>query len=126
MYPNIFPMFIDQSKSFMPPVQKLKDLAIANVEKLVAFQVESVRSYADLGVAQWKEASKVNDPESFMDYLAKKSEHMFRVGDQAMADANKACQLGVDFVSDSQKMAQESVGVVKEMPTKKAARKAAA
>ena len=61
-----------------------------------------------------------------MDYLAKQSEHMFRVGEQAMADANKACQLGVDFVSDSQKMAQESIGVVKEIPTKKAARKAAA
>ncbi len=126
MYLNILSIFIDQSKSFMLPAQKLNKLAIANAEKLVAYQMASLQSYADLSVAQWKAASEVNNADSFMDYLAKQSEHMFRVGEQAIADVNKAYQLAIDLVSDSQKMAQENVGVVKAMPTKNVARKAAA
>ena len=64
-------------------------------------RVASLGSYADLGLALWKAASEVNDPDSFLGYLAKQGEHMLRVGEQAIADANKAYQLGIDLVSDS-------------------------
>jgi phasin family protein len=114
MYPNIF----------NEPIQKLNNLAINNTEKLTAFQLASLQSYTELGVAQLKAASKVHDSDSFLKYLIKQSEYMMRIGAQGVADANTAYQMGVNLVSDAQKVAEENVAVVTE-PPKKVGRKVA-
>lgn len=127
MNTDILSAFTQQSKRFMAPVQKLNDLAIANAEKLIAFQMASVRSYADLGMAQWKAAAEVNDPESFLGYLTKQGARMTSMSEQVVADAKKVYQMGVDFVSNVQKVAQENVSAVTTIATEKAtSRKAAA
>ena len=49
---------------------------------------------------------------------------MMRIGAQGVADANTAYQMGVNLVSDAQKVAEENVAVVTE-PPKKVGRKVA-
>lgn len=109
-----------QSKSFMAPVQKLNNIAIANTEKMVAFQAGNLQKYAQLGIAQWKAAAQVNDPESLLEYLTAQGARMTDVSEQIIADTKQAYQLGMDFLSEAQQMAQENVASVTEMTQKKA------
>lgn len=127
MNTNVLATLTEQSKSFMAPVQKLNTIAIANTEKLVTFQMESLQKYAELGLAQWRAAAQVNDPESLMAYVTAQGGRMTEVGEQMMADAKQAYQLGMGFLSEAQKVTQENVASVTAMTKEKAAsRKAAA
>jgi phasin family protein len=127
MNTDILATLTEQTKSFMAPVQKLNTIAIANTEKLVAFQTASVQKYAELGLAQWKAAAQVSDPESLMTYVTAQGARMTDVGEQVMADAKQTYQLGMDLLSEAQKVTQENVASVTAMTKEKATpRKAAA
>jgi phasin family protein len=127
MNTDILATVTEQSKSFMAPVQKLNTIAIANTEKLLAFQTASLQKYAQMGMAQWKAAAQVNDTESLMAYFTAQGARMTSVGNQVIADTKLAYQLGMDFLSEAQKATQENVASVTEMTKVKAAsRKAAA
>jgi phasin family protein len=124
---NILATLTEQSKSFMAPVQKLNTIAIANAEKMAVFQIESLQSYVQLGLAQWKAAAQVNDPESFMAYVTAQGARMTEIGEQVIADTKQVYQLGMGFLSEAQKVTQENVASVTAMTKEKAtARKAAA
>ncbi len=127
MNTDILATVTEQSKSFMAPVQKLNTIAIANTEKLLAFQTASLQKYAQLGMAQWKAAAQVNDAESLMAYLTAQGARMTDVGNQVIADAKQAYQLGMALLSEAQKVTQENVASVTEMTKVKAtSRKVAA
>jgi phasin family protein len=117
---NILATLTEQSKSFMAPVQKLNTIAIANTEKLVVFQMESLQKYAELGLAQWKAAAEVNDPQSFVNYLTAQGARLTDVGKEIVADTKQAYQLGMDFLSEAQKVAQANVASVTKMSKEKA------
>lgn len=127
MNTDILAALTDQSKSFLAPVQKLNTIAIANTEKLADFQTASVQKYTQLGIAQWKAAAQVNDLNSLVTYLGAYSARMTDVGEQIVADAKRAYQLGMDFLSEAQQVTQENVASVTEMAKEKTlSRKAAA
>lgn len=127
MNTNILATVTEQSKSFMAPVQKLNAIAIANTEKTFAFQTASLQKYAELGMAQWKAAAEVNDAESLVAYLTDQGARMTDVGEQVIADTKQAYRLGMDFLSEAQKVTEENMASVTEMTKEKAvSRKAAA
>ena len=117
---NILAALTEQGKSFMAPVQKLNHIAIANAEKVAVFQIERLQSYIQLGLAQWRGAANVNDLESPMAYLTAQGTHMTAVGEQVIADTKRAYQLGMDFLSEAQKVAQENVVSVTKTSKEKA------
>ena len=120
MNTNILATLTEQSKSLMAPVQKLNHIAIATTEKLVAFQTANLQKYADLGFAQWKAAAEVNDPESFVNFLANQDTRLSQVGEALIADTKRAYPLGVDLLCEAQKMAQENVVSVTKTSKEKA------
>ncbi len=111
----------------MAPVQKLNAIAIANTEKLLAFQTASSQKYAQMGMAQWKAAAQVNNAESLVAYLTAQGARMTDVGNQVIADAKQAYQFGMDLLSEAQKVTQVNVASVTALTKEKAtSRKAAA
>jgi phasin family protein len=117
---NILATLTEQSKRSMAPVQKLNTIAIANTEKLVVFQMESLQKYAELGLAQWRAAAQVNDPESFIAYVCAQGRRMTEIGEQVIADTKQAYQMGMDLLSEAQKVTQENVASVTKMSKEKA------
>lgn len=126
MNTDILATLTQQSKSFTAPVQKLNNMAIANTEKLAAFQTASLQKYAQLGIAQWKAAAEVNDLQSLVGYLGAYNARMTDVGEQVVNDAKQAYQLGRDFLCEAQKATQENVASVTEMAKEKAVSRTAA
>lgn len=121
MTTDILATLTQQSKSFLAPVQKLNAIALANTEKLVDFQTTKRKKYAELGLAQWKAAAEVNDPESFVAYLTAQGARLTDIGKEIVADTKQAYQLGVDLLSEAQQVAQENVASVTEVTKGKAA-----
>jgi phasin family protein len=88
------------------PLQKMNQVAIAHREKIVAIQMERVTTYTNLGIGRPKTAVEVNDPRSFIAYLATQGAYATTVGSQVVADIQKLSQFGSDFMVKVQSVAQ--------------------
>jgi hypothetical protein len=59
-----------------------------------------------------KAAAEVNDPSSFMSYLAKQGGYMTKVSEQVVSDVQKMSQIGGDFVQKARSVAQEEARAI--------------
>ena len=121
MNTDIFPPLTELTKNFMVPVQKLGSIAVANAEKIIQLQTASLEKYAELGITRWKAALQVSDPESFMNYATAQSAHMNEVSQQVIVDMKRAYYLGLEFLTDARKVAEENVVSFTEMTKEKVA-----
>lgn len=112
MYALMMSAFRGSLWNVFEPVQKMNQMAIAHVEKIVAIQVESVKAHTNLGIGQMKAANEVSDPWSFMAYLVKQGTYMTKVGEQVVADGQKMKELGGDFMEKAQLVAQEEARAI--------------
>lgn len=112
MYAAMLSAFERCMQDFGAPGQRLSQLAIAQLEKLSTIQMDSMKSYANLGVTQMKAATEVSNPWSLMSYIAKQGSFMTKVGEQMIADAGKIRTLSVDFIEDAQAVAQEEARAI--------------
>ena len=107
MYAEMMSAFGGSLRNVFAPGQKMNQMAIAQMEKILAFQMESVKTYTNLGMGQWKAAAEVSDPWSLVAYMAKQGAYATKVGEQVVSDVQKLSQLGGDFVQQAQSVAQE-------------------
>ena len=103
---------IEQSKHLLAPVLQLNQLAVANAERLVALQLASLEYYTKLGLAQWKAAAALKDPQGLQAYAAKQGKLLKVVGEKLLADAKQIAQLGTEFSAEAQQVLQEGVVAV--------------
>ena len=128
MYTAMMSAFGGSLWNFVRPVQSLNQMAIAHVEKVVAFQLDSATTYTNLAMGRLKTAAEVNDPWSFMGYLATQGSYATKVGEQMIADMQKLSRLSGEFIAKAQSVAQEqarSIGGTLSEAGKGAAKKVA-
>jgi phasin family protein len=112
MYADMMSAFSGSMQNFAGPIQKINQMAIAHMEKVVVIQMESVKTYTYLGIGQWKAAGEVSDPWSLARYLAKQGAYATEIAEQIIADARKLGELGGDFVQQAQSVAQEEARAI--------------
>ena len=105
----------DPTKGLLEPAHKLNRQAITAVEKMAAYQIDSLKTYSRLGVSQLKAAAEVRDVEGLRNLLSKQTDVLREVGDRLMSDFKALSQIGADFVSQSSKVDAKAadVGAVK-------------
>lgn len=105
-------------------VVKANKLAVANTEKLVAFQMGVLRAYVDLGLSRLKAASEVSDLKGLQAFYADQVELAKVVSQKLVADSKALTELGAGFKADfdalSKDFAAELAPVVAK-PVRKAA-----
>ena len=99
----------EPTKGVLEPVQKLNQQAIVSVEKLAAHQIESLKTYSELGVSQLKAVAQVKDVEGLQNLLSMQTDFLRKVGDRLMLDFKEIFRLGADIVSQSTKAGAETV-----------------
>lgn len=120
---NIF----EQSQDFVAPVVKANKQAVANLEKLVSFQVNALQSYADLGIERLKAAAEVNNPQDLQAFLKGQVEAANALRQKGQADAKALAELISGFQAEFNAQVQDNVAEVGSKATevtKKATRKA--
>lgn len=101
----------DPTKGLLEPVHKLNRQAITAIEKVAAYQVDSLTTYSRLGINQLKAAAEVRDVEGLKNLLSKQTDVLREVGDRLMSDFKACFQVGADFVSQSSKVDAEAADV---------------
>jgi phasin family protein len=74
------------------PLRRTNQFAIGRVEQWAAMQMESLRAYVDLGVAQIKVALKVTDPHSLHEFTDSQFAVLSFVGHRIMDDGRMAAE----------------------------------
>lgn len=120
---NVF----NQSQDFVNPVIKTNQMAVANLEKLVSFQVNALQSYVDLGINRLKAAAEVRNPQDLQDFFKGQVEATNVLRQKGQEDAKALVELFAGFQAEFNKQAQENVTEVNKKVaevTKKTTKKA--
>ncbi|ABI55686.1 phasin family protein [Alkalilimnicola ehrlichii MLHE-1] len=116
---------MNQMQEMMSPVRKLNALMLDNTEKLVSFQLDRARSYADLGIKQMRAALEVNDSKGLQSFMNEQTKLASTLSQQLTDDAKTLAAMGEQFGKELQEVSKENVSTLQETATKATSRKSA-
>lgn len=108
---EIFEKFTAQAQTFFAPVQELNKLYIYNIEKLFEIQLNSARDYTEICLEQMRSASEITDQKALESFLNKQGETFKTIGEKVIADSQAVANIGTQFSTEAQKIAEKSVEV---------------
>jgi len=98
----------EPTKGVLEPAHKLNQQTVTAIEKLAAYQIDSLKTFSELGVSQLKAVVEVRDVEGFQNLVSKQTDVLREVGDRLMSDFKAIFKMGTDFVSQSTKVGTEA------------------
>jgi len=122
MYEEVFEKFTSQAQEFSAPARRFTSVVVDNVEKLISFQLETARSYAELGLEQLRAALEISvtDPQSVQTYVSNQAKVANTVGQKITDDAKTLAGIGQNFSSEIQKLAKENATFLADIAKPKA------
>lgn len=108
---EMFENFTAQLQTALAPAQELNKLYFYNVEKLVEIQLNSARDYAEICLDQFRSVSEINDQKGLEAFISKQTETFKHIGEKVMADSQAVANIGTEFSTEAQKIAEKSVEV---------------
>lgn len=94
-----FSALTEPTKGALEPVRKFNQQAVAAVEELATHQLESLKTYSDMGIGQLKAVAEVRDMDSLQNFLHKQTDVLRGFGECALSDIKAVTQVGVGFIS---------------------------
>jgi len=100
-----------QIDKFVNPVRELNALNVANLEKLVAIQLEGIEEVAKTGVESLKKAAAVNDLEGAKSYLSGQVEVIQGVVENAIARSRSVAEIAQSYSTSAKKIVENAVTI---------------
>lgn len=107
MQDNLLNAFAEQAKNFYAPMSKFNSVFVENMEKMTEFQLEAIKSYADLGMTQMKKAAEIKDAESLREYSSAQAEAASTINKKIMDDAKKLSDMSLTFKKQVETIVEE-------------------
>lgn len=101
-----------QSQSFLTPLVKTNKLAVANFEKLVAFQMNTLQSYMDFSIDRLKAAAEVDSPERLQEFLTGQFEAVAVLGQKLLDDSKALAELSTELSDEFSQQAEKNINEV--------------
>ena len=108
MQENILNAFAEQAKTMYSPMTKFNSLFVENVEKMTEFQLNAIKSYADLSLDQMKKASEVKDADTMRSFTAAQAEVASSLNKKIMDDAKAMSDMAMEFESQVETLMEEA------------------
>ena len=119
MYKDLFSFSPALQNAELPlPLVKTNKLVVAELERLVNFQMGVLRYYVDMVMNQLKAAAEISDVKSLQEFVQGQTEVAGKVRQRMMDDAKALAELGTGFKADLDALAKEST---EELTVKKTA-----
>ncbi|ASA58271.1 MULTISPECIES: phasin family protein [Vibrio] len=112
MYTDFFKSFTDQTEKTLEPYFKFNKLLTKNVEVLTQLQLNSMKTYSDIGLAQMKAASDVKDVASLTAFNTQQMGALSKLSQQMVDDSNKLQAIAKEFKDDVEKLTSENISTV--------------
>ena len=101
-------------EGLLEPIQKFNTAALATAQRLTARQTASLMTYTELALDQLKAANEVKDVEGLQKFLSKQTDVLKAVGERLWADTKAIAEMGIEFVSEAQKISGPGAPVAPE------------
>jgi phasin family protein len=102
-------------KGMLEPVQRLNQETVETVQRLAAHQIDSLKTYSDLGTSQLQMAAEVRDMQSLQKLMSKQTDALLALSQCLMSDIRAVIAIGADFVSHAEKI---GLGAAPVLPVK--------
>lgn len=109
MYTDAFKSFTEQTEKSMNPLLKFNKLMAKNVEQLTELQLNAMRCYADMGVAQIKAAAEIKDLPSLTSFNSQQLSTLAKVSEQVSEDSKKMQELANEFKQELDNLMSENL-----------------
>lgn len=108
MQDTIVNAFTEQAKTMYAPMTKFNSLFVENMEKMTDFQLNAIKSYAEMGLDQMKKASEIKDAESMQSFTAAQAEAASALNKKIMDDAKIFSDMAMDFKTQVESIVEEA------------------
>ncbi|KYN87074.1 PHA granule-associated protein [Vibrio cidicii] len=112
MYTDFFKTFTDQTEKNLQPYFKFNKLVTKNVEVLTELQLNAIRTYSEMGLAQMKAASEIKDVTSLATFNSQQLGVLTKLSQQMLDDSNKLQAIAKEFKDDVEKLTSENLKTV--------------
>ncbi|MFD2179289.1 phasin family protein [Veronia pacifica] len=109
MYTEMFKTVSEQTEKSMAPFVKFNKLVTKNVETLTELQLNAIRTYSEMGLAQMKAASDVKDVTSFTAFAGQQMNALTHLSQQLIDDSNKLQNVAKEFKDELDHLATENL-----------------
>jgi phasin family protein len=123
MQDNVINAFNDQAKAMYAPMTKFNSLLVESMEKMTEFQLNTIKSYAEIGLSQMKNAVSIQDAEGLRQFTASQAEATSIINKKILEDAKAMSDMAADFRTKIEDVMAQSRQAV-EKPVAAAAKKA--
>lgn len=110
MQENILNAFAEQTKNLYSPMQKFGALFVGNMEKMTEFQLNAIKSYADVGIEQMKKAAEIKDADTLRNFSSAQAEATTELNKKIMEDAKTLSDMAVEFKTEVESIMEEARG----------------
>ena len=87
MVVNLFNKALETPQVLPEPVVKTNKLLVENLEKMMVFQMNALKSYLDIGLNQMRAAAEITDLQTLQDFCKRQAEIAQTVQQKLMNDA---------------------------------------
>lgn len=108
MQENILNAFAEQAKSMYAPLSKFNSLFVENMEKMTEFQLNAIKTYAEMGMEQMKKAAEVQDADSMRNFTAAQAETASALNKKVMEDAKALSDMALEFKTQVEGLMEEA------------------
>lgn len=109
MYTDFFKTFTDQAEKNMQPFFKFNQLMTKNVELLTELQLNAMRTYSEMGMAQMKVASEIKDVNTLAAFSGQQLGVLSKLSQQMLDDSNKLQAAAKEFKQDIETLTSENI-----------------
>lgn len=100
-----------QIEKFVTPVRELSALNVANLEKLVAIQLEGIEEIAKTGVESLKKATAVKDLEGAKSYFSGQAEVIKSVVENSIARSRSVAEIAQAYSASAKQIVENAIAV---------------
>ena len=126
MQENVINAFAEQAKNMYAPLTKFNQLLVDSMEKMTEFQLESVKSYSEIGLGQLRQAAAVKDLDGLKNYSEAQVAAVSTVNKKIIEDAKVLSDMSTEFKQQVEKIFQQSTAAAQKAPAANAAPRAKA
>jgi len=110
MVVNLFNKGLEKTSPALPePVLKANRLFIENLEKMLIFQMNSLKTYFDIGINQLRAAAEITDLESLQDFCKRQAEIAQTVQTKLLNDARVMANMAARFKNEMDHLTQATL-----------------
>lgn len=106
--------FNESTQKMFEPWAKLNQAFLKNAEMMTEFSLSTIKSYAEMGLENMRQVSKIDSKESAENFSSQQAEMLNNISQKMLADAQRMTQLGSNMHDEVMQVMNEVYGQTSE------------